>query len=106
MATITYHQQDGETRTVEVADGTSVMRAALENDIPGIVGECGGQAMCATCHVYVRDGAGLHPITDEEEEMLECTVAPRDPARSRLGCQLKAGVDFTTLAVDLPITQL
>ncbi|WP_442800067.1 hypothetical protein [Nocardia sp. NBC_01730] len=30
------------------------MHAAVHNGVTGIVGECGGQAMCATCHVLVR----------------------------------------------------
>lgn len=62
--------------------------------------------MCATCHVYVVDGNGLHPIEDDEEEMLECTAASRDPDRSRLGCQMRASVDFETLYVEIPSTQV
>ena len=48
-------QPDGTTRTIEVAAGTSVMQAAVGAGVRGIVGECGGSAMCATCHVYVDD---------------------------------------------------
>lgn len=106
MAMISYLLTDGTERVVDVANEASVMRAALENDVPGLIGECGGQAMCATCHVYVVDGNGLHPIEDEEEEMLECTAAPRDADRSRLGCQLKAGADFETLHVEIPPSQV
>lgn len=106
MPKITYRLTDGGERIVDVEDGVSVMRAALENDVPGIIGECGGQAMCATCHVYVVDGDDLHPIGDDEEEMLECTAAPRDPDRSRLGCQLKGSVHFETLYVEIPSTQV
>ncbi|WP_328531323.1 2Fe-2S iron-sulfur cluster-binding protein [Nocardioides sp. NBC_00368] len=106
MPTITYRQPDGSTLSVAVSDGTSVMRAALENDIRGIIGECGGQAMCATCHVYVGSTPELPPIAEEEQEMLECTAAPRDPARSRLGCQLKAGSDFEAIEVEIPARQV
>ena len=38
--------------------------------------------------------------------MLDCTAAPRDPDRSRLGCQLKSGVDFETLRVEIPDSQV
>lgn len=103
MASITYMHSDGTSETVEVTEGTTVMRAALANDVDGIVGECGGQAMCATCHVYVQ-GDSLPPIGEEEEEMLECTASPRRP-ESRLGCQLKAGIDFEALTVALPEQQ-
>ena len=54
MPTITFAQSTGEATEVTVEEGTSLMRAAVTNGIEGIVGECGGQAMCATCHVYVR----------------------------------------------------
>lgn len=106
MPTITYKQHDGATQIVEVAEGTSVMRAALEQSVPGIVGECGGQLMCATCHCYVDGplGEGFER-SDDEEEMLECTSEPRTE-RSRLGCQLVAGRDFDALEVELPATQV
>ncbi len=104
MAKITYHHDDGRTETVEVAEGTSVMRAALCNSVEGVIGECGGQAMCATCHVYVRDAAGLPERTEDEDEMLDCTSEERTN-NSRLGCQLIAGRDFDELEVDVPASQ-
>ena len=55
MPRIVFVTHDGVTQTVEEADGVSVMQAALNADITGIVGECGGSMMCATCHVYVRE---------------------------------------------------
>lgn len=107
MPTITYHQPTGDARTVPVDDGTTVMRAAVSNGVPGIVGECGGQAMCATCHVYVRPGHddALPPIGEDEEEMLECTSAERTD-RSRLGCQLTLGGELQELEVDVPTEQV
>jgi 2Fe-2S ferredoxin len=104
MASITFLHADGTIATVEVPDGMSVMRAAITNDVDGIVGECGGQAMCATCHVYVQDDPGLPPAGDDEEEMLECTAATRE-ANSRLGCQLRAGRDFASVTVRVPARQ-
>lgn len=105
MPSITYVQPSGEQEKVDVADGASVMRAALQNGISGIVGECGGQAMCATCHVYVAADADLGPLSDDEEEMLACTADERT-SESRLGCQLRAGENFTDLEVRLPEHQL
>jgi 2Fe-2S ferredoxin len=108
MSTITYHQSDGTARTLTVEDGTTVMRAAVTAGVPGIVGECGGQAMCATCHVYVRDEhlGQLPDISDDEEEMLDCATAPRDPLRSRLGCQIPIDATSDGLAVDVPESQV
>lgn len=107
MPTVTFRHADGTTAVVTTAAGTSVMRAALLNDVPGIVGECGGQAMCATCHVYVVDQVGhLPPISEDEAEMLECTAMPHDAARSRLGCQLILDGDLADIVVDLPESQV
>ncbi|CAG7844287.1 Rhodocoxin [Pseudoclavibacter triregionum] len=106
MPKITYLHPSGERETLEVAEGTSVMRAALEHSVDGIVGECGGQLMCATCHCFVDGplGEGAER-SDDEEEMLECTSEPAT-ARSRLSCQLVAGRDFDELEVELPQSQV
>lgn len=108
MAKISFHHSDGNVDVLDVDPGTSIMRAAVTNGVAGIIGECGGQAMCATCHVYVRPEYldGLPEIGDDEEEMLDCTTEERDGDRSRLGCQLKAGEAFDSIEVDLPASQI
>ncbi|MBC7724240.1 MAG: (2Fe-2S)-binding protein [Burkholderiaceae bacterium] len=108
MPAITFHHENGTTDLIEAVAGTSVMRAAVTNGVDGIVGECGGQAMCATCHVYVREEYldRLPTMSDDEEEMLEVTASPRDEERSRLGCQLKITSTLTEIAVDVPVTQV
>ncbi|MGW4398261.1 2Fe-2S iron-sulfur cluster-binding protein [Amycolatopsis nivea] len=107
MPKVTFHR-DGTVSTVAVTADSNVMRAAVENGVDGIVGECGGQAMCATCHVYVREPylATVPPLSEDEDEMLECTAAPRDELRSRLGCQLRLGGALEEVEVDVPDTQL
>jgi 2Fe-2S ferredoxin len=84
--------------------GWSLMEAAIQNDIPGIVAECGGGCACATCHVYVENGAVLQPIGDMEGDMLECTAAERRP-ESRLSCQIKMTADYDGLVVTIPDRQ-
>lgn len=108
MPTVIFNHASGETDVVDAAAGATVMRAALQNGVAGIVGECGGQAMCATCHVYVRDDYvdRLPEIGEDEEEMLECTAGPRDERRSRLGCQLTLGPDLEEVEVDVPASQI
>ena len=108
MATISFHHPDGNLDVLDVDPGTSLMRAAVTNGVDGIVGECGGQAMCATCHVYVRPEYldRLPEIGDDEEEMLECTAGPRDETRSRLGCQITVGDDLEQIEVDVPDDQI
>ena len=46
---------DGREVTAEVKEGLNLMEAAVANNIPHVVGECGGNLSCATCHVYVSD---------------------------------------------------
>jgi ferredoxin, 2Fe-2S len=102
LTTIVYVQPDGSRREVEASTGTSVMRTAVLNDVPGIVAECGGSLMCATCHVYVEPGDSdrFPPRSEEEDEMLEVTAAERRET-SRLSCQLTVedGLDGVTVHV-------
>ncbi len=107
MPTITFTQPDGSEQVLQVADGTTLMRAAVSNGVDGIVGECGGQAMCATCHVYVRPeyARSLPEITEDEDEMLDCTTAARTDA-SRLGCQVAVGPTLGAIVVDVPADQV
>jgi len=106
MSQITYINADSTEQLIEADDQQSVMRAAILNGVKGIVGECGGQAMCATCHVYVEKVEGELPeISEDEEEMLECT-ADEQLDNSRLGCQLKAGTHFDAITVRLPESQV
>lgn len=106
MATVTFAQPDGSERRLEVQGGTTLMHAAVSNGVEGIVGECGGQAMCATCHVYVRpEYLNELPGPDEDEdEMLDCTTAERTD-RSRLGCQIQVGAGLDAIVVDIPEAQ-
>ena len=53
MPTIVYITPDGKRHEVDVENGYSVMEGAINNNIDGIVAECGGACSCATCHVYV-----------------------------------------------------
>ena len=82
------------------------MEAAIQNDIDGIVAECGGGCACATCHVYVDDAFvdRLPPIGDMEGDMLECTAAERR-AGSRLSCQIKMSDELEGLVVTIPDRQ-
>ncbi len=106
MPTIVYVQPDGSRREVGTASGTSVMKNAVLNDVPGIVAECGGSLMCATCHVYVdaADVDRVPPPSDEEDEMLEVTESERR-ANSRLSCQLTVEDTLDGVTVHVPEAQ-
>ena len=106
MPRVTYIAQDGKETALDIDVGTSVMQAAVFNGVDGIVAECGGSCMCATCHVYVREDqlAMTPPMNPDEDAMLEGTASPRRP-NSRLGCQLVVSPEMDGLVVYLPETQ-
>lgn len=105
MPQITFIESNGARHQVEAAVGASVMRAAMLNDIDGILAECGGAAACATCHAFIADHPGLPPRSDIEDEMLDTTAVPRT-AESRLSCQVFVTPELDGLQVRLPETQL
>ena len=55
MPKIIYTDNQGNSETIEVDNGLTVMEGAIQNDIPGIDADCGGSMACATCHVYVEE---------------------------------------------------
>jgi ferredoxin, 2Fe-2S len=106
MPRVTYIDTAGKETTLDIAVGTSVMQAAVLNGIDGIVAECGGSCMCATCHVYVREDQLPQTPTmqPDEDAMLEGTASERK-ANSRLSCQLVVSPEMEGLVVHLPETQ-
>jgi 2Fe-2S ferredoxin len=106
MPKVTYIDNGGKATTLDIEIGTSVMQAAVFNGVDGIVAECGGSCMCATCHVYVAADqlAKCPPMQADEEAMLEGTASPRQP-NSRLSCQLVVSEQMDGLVVNLPETQ-
>lgn len=105
MPLVTYVSHDGASQEVEAEAGTSVMQAAVDNMIEGIVGECGGSCSCATCHVYVDEAwvNRLKPAGEMEKDMLECVLEPRP--NSRLSCQIKLTEELDGLVVHTPESQ-
>ncbi|ALJ18890.1 2Fe-2S iron-sulfur cluster-binding protein [Microbacterium sp. No. 7] len=104
MTRVEFVQPDGEPVVVEGDVGQTVMSVAIGNAVPGIVGECGGQLSCSTCHVFVDESCReLFGEPDEfEDEMLDGTAAPREEG-SRLSCQMVVGE--APVVVRVPETQ-
>ncbi len=105
MPKVTFNRFGGGTHTVEVPPGTTLMRAATDNRVPGIDGDCGGNCACATCHIYVDADwhARLGARTATEEEMLNCVAERAD--NSRLACQITLTDALDGLMVNLPEAQ-
>jgi 2Fe-2S ferredoxin len=106
MPVITFIQVNGESRNIDVPIGQNLMQVAIDHGIDGILGECGGAAMCATCHVYVAtEWLNKVPSPDSNESsMLEFTTSDRQP-NSRLSCQVRVTQALDGLVVHLPSTQ-
>ncbi|MGC2412034.1 MAG: 2Fe-2S iron-sulfur cluster-binding protein [Stellaceae bacterium] len=106
MPRVTYISQDEKATTLDIDIGTSVMQAAVLHGVDGIVAECGGSCMCATCHVYVQEDqlAMIPPMDADEDAMLDGTASPRRP-NSRLSCQLVVSPEMDGLVVHLPEMQ-
>lgn len=104
MALVTWILQDGRRISAEIADGTNLMNAASQHNVPGIIGECGGCLSCATCHVYVEEEwmARAGEMDGTEDAMLDATDAPRKP-ESRLSCQIIASSDLDGLVLHVPV---
>ena len=103
MPSVTYVSPSGIFRKIDVPSGMSVMQAALNHKVQGILGECGGNCMCATCHIYV-DVSFLDRIpraSDNEKFML--SIAAEGPeTNSRLSCQIKMTEDLDGIIVRIP----
>jgi len=107
MVKIRFRNLDGHIREIDAGEGATVKDAALQSEVVGIVGVCGGYANCATCHVYVdKEWLGRLPQVDEAEDiMLEGTISERTPL-SRLACQMVLTPDLDGLTMTVPQHQL
>lgn len=105
MPRVTFVTATGTERQIEVGDGVSVMEAAVENGVPGIDGDCGGNCACATCHVFV-DPAWL-VATGERSEMEAAMLdyAEGVASNSRLACQITMTAALDGLVVRTPAAQ-
>jgi ferredoxin, 2Fe-2S len=106
MPQITYIENNGTEHQVELPLGATLMEGAVQNDIKGIVAECGGSCMCATCHVYIDEKfLDLLPeMEEEEDEMLDGANAERRE-NSRLGCQVRVSKQLEGIIVRIPEKQ-
>jgi len=105
MPTVTFIASDGAVSKVDAQVGESLMQAAVNNMVEGIVAECGGCLSCATCHVYVddawRDQVGS--ASADEQAMLALAVEPNES--SRLSCQVTLTEALDGLVVRMPEAQ-
>jgi ferredoxin, 2Fe-2S len=104
MPKVIYIEHNGARHEVDVPVGRSVMRGAVENNVPGIDADCGGECACATCHVYVDpvwlDAIGAPSPDSPEVSMLGFAAAAQ--SNSRLACQIEMRDVLDGLVVRMP----
>jgi ferredoxin, 2Fe-2S len=102
MPAVTFIEHNGKQHLVTAVIGLTLMRAAIDNNVPGIDADCGGNCACATCHVYVdpawQDRTGVR--TTLEEEMLSFAAVTQ--GNSRLACQIPITEALDGLVVTMP----
>tara|TARA_Y100001970_G_scaffold288594_1_gene416376 strand:- start:1634 stop:1954 length:321 start_codon:yes stop_codon:yes gene_type:complete len=105
MAKVTFIDFQGNTKTINVENGLSVMEGAIQNDVPGIDADCGGSMACATCHVYVEEKwlNKLPKPEDGEVDMIDMAFEPKK--NSRLSCQITISDELDGLTVRTPEKQ-
>ena len=105
MAKITYKDFQGNSKTINVENGLSVMEGAIQNEISGIDADCGGSMACATCHVYVKD-EWFNKIPKAEEAEVDMIDMAYEPKKnSRLSCQIIVSDELDGLEVTTPEKQ-
>lgn len=106
MGQLTFIEHDGTAHDVELEPGKSLMQHAVDNMVPGIDADCGGECACGTCHVIVEPAwfAQTGSINPDEQQMLEMT--PEGASTSRLACQVPVTETLDGLVVRLPEFQM
>ena len=106
MPAITFIESDGRAQVLQVKPGVSVMQAAVDQGVRGILADCGGTCSCATCHCYVDEAwaASFPPAGQEEAELVSFAFDPLP--NSRLACQLVLGPQHEGLIIRLPKRQI
>jgi ferredoxin, 2Fe-2S len=106
MPKVRFILHNGAEHLVDGEVGTSIMQIAVNNMVPDIIGDCGGNCSCATCHGYVDSAwiGRLAPMSETEAALLDGAI--RVQADSRLTCQIKLTRELDGIVVRLPISQV
>ena len=94
----------GSKISIEAEEGTTIKDAIMDKLSPGNFALCGGNCICATCHVYIaeKDFNKIPPIKDDEIETLE-TNDINQTKLSRLSCQIELKEEFNNITVTMAI---
>lgn len=107
MTDISFIDCEGvERQVLNTPPGLTLMEIAVSQEIPGIIGRCGGFATCGTCHVYLVAlvGGEFAPPTETEIDVL-AGVSADVTAQSRLACQLTINERHSSVVATTPDIQ-
>jgi 2Fe-2S ferredoxin len=105
MPQVTYIEHNGTEHRIGLEPGKSVMQGAIDNGIPGIDADCGGECACATCHVFVEGDWLAKCGTPGEQEASMLSFAATAQPNSRLSCQITMSPELDGLTVRMPEAQ-
>jgi 2Fe-2S ferredoxin len=105
MPKLVFIEHNGTQHEITAAVGTSLMQAALDNAVPGILADCGGCCVCGTCQVYIDPSwlEKLPPPDSSEQSLLEALTHVRE--ESRIACQISITADMDGLVLRVPESQ-
>jgi 2Fe-2S ferredoxin len=106
MPKIMFIEHNGTEHEVTAVIGRTVMQAAVDNSVPGILADCGGSCSCGTCHGFVDEAwrSKLPTPQSDERSMLEGLLENQED--SRLTCQIEVTAELDRMVVRLPKSQL
>tara|TARA_B100000029_G_scaffold145515_1_gene140708 strand:- start:498 stop:818 length:321 start_codon:yes stop_codon:yes gene_type:complete len=102
MPHVKFIEHDRTEHVIDATNGDSIMITAINNLVPGIDADCGGECSCATCHIIVDDAwiGKVSELSDDEDSMLD--LNPDRQPNSRLSCQIEMTADLDGIVVNLP----
>lgn len=103
MAEIRVTDRSGAVQKIDATAGRPLMEGLRDANL-NVLGTCGGQCSCGTCHVYVSAAwAGRLPPRSEDEKMMLDAIGELVEVRpnSRLSCQIPMTDEISGIEVEI-----
>tara|TARA_B100001250_G_scaffold414324_1_gene451969 strand:+ start:3767 stop:4081 length:315 start_codon:yes stop_codon:yes gene_type:complete len=97
--TINIIDHDGKKHVILSNVDTEINLMEVIRDAGFQMGNCGGMALCASCHCIIKHPKSLKNKTDEEEAMLD--QLHNSKMNSRLICQIPISKELDGLVLEL-----
>ena len=106
MVEIIFIEHDGTEHRTAAEPGRSIMEIAMDNGLPGLLADCGGNCSCGTCRGYVaREWADkLESVSFDEQLMLNMVANQEEGCR--LTCQIDVSEAIDGIEIRWPESQM